>query len=452
MYSVIKEIPKFTVRRYAVLLMMIYAVLFIITLNSYIQWQSVNFITGIVAMPLVAKFDQTERSGRYGVLALLFSLISLILPINTILYFAFTFIILFLLETCYGKTSILLFFLLIFLSPVFQYFLNVFSFPIRLQLTGWAGNIMDIAGIDNQVQGNIIFCRGNEYSVDPSCMGLNMLLLSMIAAIVIISRYKDILKRKSSMFWIILVIVSALLLNITANLLRIILIVHFNILPGNFVHEITGIACFMVYVILPLYFIVKGIGSLMKQKTMPGDATKEKKLSLKKAWGMNFFLPPLLMIASFKNVESKKELVNDWQEIKKVGDYSVQSLPQQTLKLEKKDLLVYIKNIPAFYNADHTPYICWRGSGYTFQNIEQQKIAGTRVFAGKLKNNKDELFTAWWYMSRDKNTVGQFEWRWDMLTTNRKYVVINVTAVSKSELITEISSIVKNNPFVHLLN
>jgi exosortase N len=452
MYTAIKGISKFTSRQFAIPVMLVYAALFVITLSSYIQWQSVNFITGMIAILLVAKFDQSKRSARYGILALLFSLISLLLPINTILYFAFGFTVLFLLETFYGKTNSLLFFLLIFLSPVFQYFINVFSFPIRLQLTKWAGSLMNIAGIENRVQGNIIFCRGNEYSVDPSCLGLNMLLLSMIAAIVIVSRHKNILASGKALLWVGIVLAVAFLLNINANLLRIILIVQFNILPGTTLHEIAGLACFLFYIILPLYFIVKRIGRLIKPGTMPVHAGKGKIISISKTWAMNFFITPVLVIASFKNLELKKEFVDDWKSINKIGDYSAQSLPQQTLKLEKKGLLVYIKKIPAFYNADHTPYICWKGSGYNFQNIEEEKLAGIPVFAGKLKNDTGELFTAWWYMSKDKNTIDQLVWRWDMLTTKRNYVVINVTAASKTELVTEISNIVRNNPFVHLLN
>ena len=426
--------------------------LFIMTLRSYIQWQSVNVVTGMIAIFLVTKFDQNKRSARYGILALLFSLISLLLPINTILYFAFSFTVLLLLETFYGKTNSLLFFLLIFLSPVFQYFINVFSFPIRLRLTEWSGKIMNVIGIENSVQGNMIFCRGNEYAIDPSCMGLNMLLLSMIGAIVIVCQHKNILQSKKVMLWISFILMGALLLNLGANILRIILIVQFNILPGTILHEITGIACFLFYIILPLYFIVKRIASLIKHATSPVTSDKEKIRPVRKKWLLNFLITPILVIASFKNLESKKEFVDTWQSIKKLGDYSAVSLPQLTLKLEKKGMLVYIKKIPAFYNADHTPYICWKGSGYSFENIEEEKIAGIPVFAGKLKNDTGELFTAWWYMSKDNSTVDQRVWRWDMLTTGKKYVVVNVTSASKSALITEVSSIVKNNSFVHLLN
>lgn len=452
MVTAIKEIPRFGARQCAILLMLIYLLLFMMTLSSYIQWQSVNVVTGMIAIFLVTKFDQNKRSARYGIPALLFSLLSLLLPLNTILYFAFSFTVLLILETFYGKTNSLLFFLLIFLSPVFQYFINVFSFPIRLRLTEWSGRIMNVIGIENSVQGNMIFCRGNEYAVDPSCMGLNMLLLSMIGAIVIAGQHKSIVQSKKAMLWINVVLMTALLLNISANILRIILIVQFNILPGTILHEITGIACFLFYIILPLYFIVKRIASFIKPGTLPVSADKEKIIPVRKTWGINFFIIPILVIASFKNLELKKEFVDNWPTIKKLGDYSAQSLPQLTLKLEKKGLLVYIKKIPAFYNADHTPYICWKGSGYTFENIEEEKIAGIPVYAGKLKNDTGELFTAWWYVSKDKSTLDQRVWRWDMLTRRRNYFVINVTTASKAALITEISKIVKNKPFIHLLN
>src|SRR5688572_20124678 len=177
MLTLSKGRPEFSIDQKVVAVLILYAALFTATLNSYIQWQSVNFITGLIAIPLIVKFTKETKSNRYGIFALIFGLISLLLPINTILYFAFLFSFLFVIESFCGKTNLLLLFLLIFLSPVFRYFINVFSFPIRLQLTQWAGAIMNMIGIENQVQGNMIFCRGNQFSVDPTCMGLNMLLL-----------------------------------------------------------------------------------------------------------------------------------------------------------------------------------------------------------------------------------------------------------------------------------
>src|SRR4026207_625525 len=126
MLTVSKVMPGFSINQKVIAVLLLYAALFTATLNSYIQWQSVNFITGIIAIPLIVKFTKGTRSNRYGIFALLFGLISLLLPINTILYFAFMFSFLFVIEAFYRKTDLLLLFLLIFLSPVFQYFINVF--------------------------------------------------------------------------------------------------------------------------------------------------------------------------------------------------------------------------------------------------------------------------------------------------------------------------------------
>ena len=160
----------------------------------------------------------------------------------------------------------------------------------------------------------------------------------------------------------------------------------------------------------------------------------------------------MLSVSSFRNIELKNIPFKDWQTVNKVDEYSAKNLPHQVLKLERKGSLVYIKRIPAFYNADHTPYTCWKGSGYTFQKIEKHLMSDIEVYAGKLKNGKGELFTAWWYQSKDKSTISQFDWRWDMLRGKGNYAVINVTAATEKELINEVSAILKNNSIRQLIN
>jgi exosortase N len=446
------KLPEIKLKITVIALLVIYMVLFTITLNTYIHWQSVNFITGLLALPVVANVSAGNMSYRYGVVAILFAVIAMLLPVNTILYFTFLFAVLFVIESYYGKTNIFIPVILVFLSPVFQYFINVFSFPIRLQLTAWAGSIMNSIGMDNVVQGNMILHKGNEFSVDPACMGLNMLQLSFIVGVVLMAHFRQRTSKNFSWTGIALVFSMVLLLNVIANLLRMICIVQFTILPETLLHDITGLVFFLAYIILPLYFLVKKMASRIKTGKKTDQHRTVRSMPAKKIWSINLLLLILLSISSFKNIELKDRPVENWGTTPCVKGYTVQCLPQQVLKLEKKGSLVYIKKIPAFYNADHTPYICWRGSGYSFQHIEKQLIGTYMVYAGKLKKDKDELFTAWWYQSREKSTVNQFSWRWDMLMGKGNYYVMNVTTSNREDLVREVGTILNDHPFSHLVN
>ena len=446
------KLPQVKLKITVIALLALYMVLFAITLNTYIHWQSVNFIIGLLALPLVANVSSGKLSYRYGVAAIFFGIIAMLLPVNTILYFSFLFALLFVIESFYGKTTILLPVILVFLSPVFQYFINVFSFPIRLQLTAWAGRIMNSIGMDNVVQGNLILHKGNEFSVDPACMGLNMLQLSFIVGVVFMAHFRQRGGKNFPGLVIALVFAMVLLLNVIANLFRMICIIQFTILPGTILHDITGLIFFLAYIILPLYFLVKKLAPGIKTRKKTDRYRTVRSIPAKKIWAVNLLLLILLSISSFKNIKLKDSPVENWGTISNVNGYTVQCLPQQVLKLEKKGSLVYIKKIPAFYNADHTPYICWRGSGYSFQHIEKQFIGTRMVYAGKLKKDKDELFTAWWYQNREKSTVNQFTWRWDMLMGKGNYFVMNVTTSTREDLVREVSTILNDHPFIHLLN
>ena len=86
-------------------------------------------------------------------------------------------------------------------------------------------------------------------------MGLNMLVISLLMGIfVIIYQYRTTGLRLSFklLFTFFLVV---FLLNIVSNVMRIVFLVAFRILPQNVWHEVVGILCLVLYVMVPLYFL-----------------------------------------------------------------------------------------------------------------------------------------------------------------------------------------------------
>ena len=66
-------------------------------------------------------------------------------------------------------------------------------------------------------------------------------------------------------------------------------------------------------------------------------------------------------------------------------------------KLLSDDLLIYVKPIPEFFTSEHTPLLCWKGSGYSFKNVDKVFFGRHQFYQGILIKGVDILYTAWWY-------------------------------------------------------
>src|SRR5258706_10738295 len=219
-----------------------YIIVGIVTFRNYLVIGSVNVMLGLLALPFAWRTDSSKKGkGRYGWLCMALLILGFIMPVKTLLYFMIGFALLFFTERFYGKTNLLAPLVILFASPVFQYLGDVFSFPIRLQLTRLAGSVYNVFGRAAEIRGNMILLKGNEFSVDPACMGLSMITASLLCGIMLIGFYQQEMKRKSKSCIILLYLAIILLLNVVSNLVRILLLVQFNIRPGTISHDIAGL-------------------------------------------------------------------------------------------------------------------------------------------------------------------------------------------------------------------
>ena len=429
--------------RNVVLLVMlaVYTIIAALVLETYFKWQSVNFLLGAIAIPLVSTIKKDEYSLRYSLPTIVFASLALFLPVYTLFYFTLVFGTLLLIESLYGKTDAVLLILLFFLCPFFQYSMNVFSFPIRLELTSWAGGMMSLIGIENAVQGNVIDHNNNSFTIDAACMGLNMLVMSLVVGISILAWNCRKAGRRASLAGILLFLLCVVGLNIAANLFRIITMVLFVILPGTLMHELVGILFLLLYVILPSWFLSRSFARKFASK----KSAQVRKVPRSKMIAVNSMVFLMVLCSSFVINEHDKEASDTSPGT--VHGFHTEILPGDVIKLQNASLLVYLKKINAFYSADHTPYICWQGSGYEFNKIAHDTTAGFRYFTGELVKGKERLFTAWWYESSTHRTIDQFDWRWGMLRSGSDYYVVNVSASSKQSLKESITGILSNNTF-----
>lgn len=437
--------------RMALLLYLVYAATMLLALRSYIAWQSVNVVLGLLALPFVTTLETGNRKHtRHAVAALFFAVAAIGLPVKTLLYFAIVFGCFFVTESCLGGMNQLPVLVAMLMSPVCQFTANVFSFPIRLQLTGWAGSMLHVLGERALVKGNMIVYHGNEFSVDPACMGLHMMVTSLLLQLVIIAVYQKKHGRQLVWWqvWGLLAITFGL--NVISNLFRIIVLVWFTILPGTSMHELAGIVCLLLYVIIP----VTGLTNWMvKQKGRIGGEVTGKFTALSSGSLMKWHILLLVVVglSAWQVIRHEKMIDNMPAHVVPLAGYRTQKVTTEIIKLQNSCSLVYIKYIPGFYNADHHPMICWEGSGYQFKQVQQETIGQQQVYTALLQNGKEQLYTAWWYDNGVLRTTDQLRWRWLVLTGAKPFSVVNITTASKQQLINETESVLRDNRLRPLL-
>jgi len=442
---------KVTLQPLALVLYLLYSIIIFLSLHDYIAWQSVNVILGLMALPLVTITTSSGRGNtRYGIAAAALAIVTILLPVKTMLFFTLAFACLFITENFAGKINVLPVWVIVLMSPVFQFAANVFSFPIRLQLTNWAGALISpmLGGVT--VKGNMILHHGNEFSVDPACMGLNMMVTSLLLQLIIIAMYQR--KYGLQLVWwqVAGLLAVTFALNIISNLFRIICLVWFNILPDTYMHELAGICCLLLYVIIPIVWLTKLVIE-HKGRTIAVQTNNTVSFSLKRVFSRHLVLFPVICWAAWSVVFHDKAVADPSAVIAPVKEYQSERVTAEIIKLQNSQSLVYIKFIPGFYNADHHPMICWAGSGYLFKQVQQEIIGGQWVYTALLQNGTDQLYTSWWYDNGADRTIDQLHWRWQMLRGARPYSVINVTTGSKHQLITEVQSIIGYNRLKPLL-
>ncbi|MFI5129567.1 MAG: exosortase N [Chitinophagales bacterium] len=416
-----------------------YILVAIATFRNYLLIGSVNFMLGLLALPFAWKTNPGKKGNyRYGWVTLVLLILCFIMPVKTLLYFSIGFALLFFTEAFYGKTNLLALSVIVFASPVFQYLGDVFSFPIRLQLTRLAGWLFNLFGPVAEVKGNMIIQRGNEFSVDPACMGLSMITASLLSGIMLIGFFRQKFKRQPKT-WVILFYLSIiLLLNVVANLVRIVLLVQFNIQPDTLSHDIAGLGCLFLYVLLPAIGLAKFF--VRRSPDIQINESRSKGISNRHVI-THLFLLAAIVFLSFKVLHG--DTFTRFKMPSRVDGYSLSYPAQGIVKLDKPGSLIYVKYIRGFYDTEHNPMICWTGGGYQFKNVDVEQIADRRVFTGTITNGADKFYSAWWYDNGTKNTTDQVEWRLDLLRGANHYVLVNISCPTKEELDKEVEMIIQ---------
>jgi len=387
-----------------------------------------NFLVGLLLIPFVFFVQGPARMNFcYTIIAIAFAVLSIRYQLKIFYYIATAFYVLLIVELFVGKVNTLALFLMGVMSPVFLQIAVILGFPIRLQLSEWSGMLMRTAGLDVKVAGNMMVLNGFSFTVDEACMGLHMLAISLLmGTFVLIHSYRQ-QQRTLSFGMLALFFIIVFALNILCNLFRIQMLVMFNLPPENPMHEIVGILCLLIYVMIPLYYI----GRWLTKRSGKPIVTKSPSRPVKPFVNMTVLaLGAVLMWIGFviDPVRADKHAKAEFRDI------TPELLDGGVTKFYDGNLLIYVKPIPEFFSGEHTPLICWKGSGYAFKKITEAVVNGDDVIMGTLEKDNEVLHTAWWYTDGEIHTTNQWLWRVRMLQANDRFCLVNVTAPTEQEL------------------
>ncbi len=398
-----------------------------------------NVLLGFCLLPFTIFFQEKQRINYFYLgLMMLFAILAFVYSVRMFYFFMLAFYFLLTLERFVGKVNPLILFLLAFMSPFFQQVSVILGFPIRLQLSQWAGSMLAIAGWNVQVEGNTMLMNGSAFEVDEACMGLSMLATSLLMGVAAIAHQYRISGLRLNLIQLISFFSFVVLLNVISNIFRIMLLVIFRVPPEDPMHEVIGIACLLLYVMVPLYFIsVWAIRKFGK----PFQGLEQTRPAKKFAKSLFITMAILVMVIGIRlDVERKLPPAISHATVE-LPNVQIVKMDAGITKLFNRQILVYVKPIPEFFTSEHTPLLCWKGSGYQFQRVKKTKVAGNEVYIGQLVKGQDKMFTAWWYSNGKIVTIDQWNWRIRMFKGEEKFSVINVTAKDPQTLMNNIEMI-----------
>ncbi len=376
---------------------------------------------------------------RYGIVSLVCFALFIWLKIHLLFFTGFCFLFFYLIETAFGKINNLPVVLVLMTSPLTVYLLELIGYPMRIQLANTATQLLQLIFEDVNNQGNIIFVNGFECTVDKACAGLRMITTGLITAIALSGIYERQFNKTLSFLSVFIMLAISFMVIVLANLIRILLLIIFQSPPDNWGHELIGGIAYAAFILpilfMVLYAFVRWIG---KPRRNQGHSSIQ--LVNKKHQTLLLFSIFILMMIVRVNPEKFQNLYVDPSfETIQVEGYEGKVLGNGVLKLHNKEALIYLKPPQPFYSADHTPLVCWRGSGYTFKSEKISEVKeGFVVNTGLLVKENDELHTAWWYDNNVSNTHNHFTWRWRQVKKEPGFRLVNVTSDSYENLICEI--------------
>lgn len=407
---------------------------------------NLSFFVFLAITPFVFTINKKERKIRFAGYSFLFIGLYFLFKMQLLFFLSFSSFILFIIESNLGRVNALPLFIILLLSPYSSFIFNVFGFSARLLITEYATTILSFVFEEVASNGNNILINNQSFSVDPECMGLTMVGYGYATTLLFINFFERKFERKLSIYKIVGLLMVSTFFIILVNLFRIVIIVILQSKPETVLHELVGLLSFGLYFILPLYFIVNWA---VRNNKLSIDNTSDVFFAYKKLFP--FLTIILISLLTYLNVNRSnyRNLPLDAKSNEiEIAGFAKSITQHNVMKFVNNKALIYIKPSCHFLGPDHSPTICWKGSGYEFINIKTMKKGSFEIYKAELKNGDEILQTAWWFDNGKDKIISQLDWRWKTAIGKEPYRLINITSVSKEELTNQINHLLGMNLFV----
>jgi exosortase N len=368
-------------------------------------------------------------SYRFGIITLILLILYMLAGFPVLLFIAGTFLLLFIIETFYGKLNFLAYSVVILLAPLTLYMFNIAGFYVRIMLTDIAANILKITGHNCISQGNLILLDNHPYTVEAECMGLNMVRTGLLFCLFFISLHEKKYKRDMSRMGVLVCMTLAMLTILVANLLRIIMVVKFRILPESPMHEIAGLICLTAGIIFPLNFIT---GRLFRILSRSGNIATERKSDHLPFAAYALICAGICGIFTFSYLKPFEREGVPASVIEEVfAGYRKSQEKFAVLRFQSDAAIVYVKAPVQFYRTDHHPLICWQASGFDIKKEATVRKGKFTVGYAEMVKGNEILYSYWWYDNGVNKSMSEFNWRFDNMTGGKKYSLVNIASKHK---------------------
>jgi len=389
---------------------------------------SFQLILGVMIAPFVFKIKARSFSKRYLYLSVLFLLLYYFLTIHTFLFLSIGCLLFFTIEANFGKIGVLPFIFLGCISPALYYFVNVFTFDLRIQLSYYASYFLNSVGFSVTCAGNyFILPDGFKFNVDKACLGLNMFNTGLSLTILIIGLNESRFQKSLSLSQILLVLICSCLLLVVANFLRIITIVYFRSLPNTISHEMIGLFSMVFYMALPVFYLIRFLASRLAKEKQRDVNLEQPSLKISSLLTVSVCA---LFFLSFHSVERTRKytIKDDKLERLVLPGYVRNKKEDGVFEFKRDSVLLYIKPACRAFESDHPPALCWKASGFDVEDVTELKINKNTILLARLEKDHAIQYTAWWYDNGSDKTTSQWQWRFHK---GEPFRLINVTAGSK---------------------
>ncbi|PIB35273.1 exosortase N [Reichenbachiella sp. 5M10] len=393
----------------------------------------------LLTLPLSMQSRAIGR-GRYIFwMGLGVTVVSMVLPTTIGVYVLMCLILILLMESIVGRLNYTLLIHALLASPLFSYFSSLISFPIRLQLSKIVSYMLQSIGADVRIEGNMVQLGSHSFLVDEACAGMHMLGYGLLFGTIILSVFtkNKILSLKALLTYYVILLALIFL----GNVVRITLLILFQIESDHWFHEGLGLLLYVCQILIPFYGIVQWGTNKLPVQNMAASRQEHVPLFPKWQYAMLCLLMGVLTARQQQKTAGYKPA---GQSINLPGYQSI-DLGNQIIKLQNTQGLIYIKPPVPAYRADHNPIICWQGSGYSFKRIEKWFIQDIQINHAELIKGEDKIYTAWWFESLEHKTGDQLEWRKYGILHNEDFYLINLTCNTKEELNKQLRTLLGQN-------